>query len=296
MAIPSEILKKVKQIEIVTKNLVNDIFAGEYHSVFKGRGMEFAEVREYERGDDIRTIDWNVTARMGKPFVKQFMEERELTVMILFDASSSGKFGTRASSKNELAAEVCAILAFSAIRNNDKVGLIIFTDKVEHYLPPKKGKKHILRVIRDLLYFEPEGVTTNIENAITYLDRVVKKRSVIFVVSDFLAQDMETVKKSLSFLRNKHDVIALALNDIRERQIPDVGYIEIADLETGEIIEINTADIKLRENFMQLTQEFALRKKTTFQAANVDYVELMTGEPYINSLLQFFKQRSRKMR
>ncbi|MFQ5628135.1 MAG: DUF58 domain-containing protein, partial [bacterium] len=234
--IPKEILKKVKSIEIQTRGMVNDVFSGEYHSVFKGRGMEFAEVREYQFGDDIRTIDWNVSARMGCPYIKVFDEERELTVMLLVDASRSADFGTQKQMKGEIAAEICALLAFSAIKNNDKVGLIIFTDKIEIFVPPRKGKKHVLRVIRELLYHKPVGAQTDLSLALEYLSRLITRRAVVFLISDF--QD-ENYEQSLRIASRKHDLIAITITDPREVVLPDVGFIELEDAETGETILID---------------------------------------------------------
>ena len=236
--IPKEILKKVKRIEITTRGLVNDVFSGEYHSVFKGRGMEFSEVREYQIGDDIRTIDWNVTARMGHPFVKIFEEERELTVMLIVDVSSSGNFGTHSRMKGEIAIEICALLAFSAIKNNDKVGLIIFTDAIEKFIPPKKGKSHVLRVLRELLYHEPKGRQTDIGKTLEYLNRVTKRRSVVFLVSDFINTGYE---KALQIANRRHDIVAITVTDPREMNMPDVGFIRLEDAETGEVVLVDTS-------------------------------------------------------
>ncbi|NUO81345.1 DUF58 domain-containing protein, partial [candidate division KSB1 bacterium] len=230
--IPKEILKKVRRLEIQTRALVNDVFSGEYHSVFKGRGMAFAEVREYVLGDDVRNIDWNVTARTGHPFVKVFDEERELTVMLLVDVSSSGEFGTHEQMKGDIAAEICALLAFSAIKNNDKVGLIIFTDRIEKFVPPKKGRTHVLRVLREVLYHKPEGHGTNITTALEYLNRVIRRKAVVFLVSDFLSEGYE---KALRVAGKRHDLVAIPITDPRETEIPNVGLVELEDAETGEV-------------------------------------------------------------
>ena len=248
--IPAEILRKVKRIEIRTRHLVNTVFSGEYHSVFKGQGVAFAEVREYQPGDDIRTIDWNVTARMGHPFVKVFDEERELTVMLMVDASASGDFGTVEQMKGEIGVELCALLAFSAIQNNDRVGLIIFTDEVEAFIPPKKGKKHVLRVIRELLYFRPTRRGTDIGAALDYLNRVTRRKSVVFLVSDFVASGYE---RALRVAGRRHDLVAVALQDPRETALPDVGIVELEDAETGEEILVDTSDPVVRDSFARLS-------------------------------------------
>ncbi len=242
--IPKEILKKVKRIEIATRGVVNEIFSGEYHSVFKGRGMEFSEVREYQYGDDIRTIDWNVSARMDHLFVKVFEEERELTVMLLVDVSSSGNFGTASQMKGEIAAELCAVLAFSAIKNNDKVGLIIFSDKIEKFIPPRKGKQHVLRVIREILYFKPEDSQTNLNVALEFLIKVIRRRSIVFLVSDFMTEEYE---KALQVTNKKHDVIAIDIIDPREVELPNIGFIELEDAETGETVLVDTSRLSCQK-------------------------------------------------
>ncbi len=287
--IPKEILKKVKKIELMTRHLVNDVFAGEYHSVFKGRGMEFAEVREYQIGDDIRSIDWNVTARQGSPYVKVFNEERELTVMLLVDASSSGEFGTYEQMKGEIATEICALLAFSAIKNNDKVGLIIFTDKVEKYVPPKKGKQHVLRVIRELLYFQPEDTKTDIACALEHLNRVIKRKSIVFLVSDYLGADYE---KALRVSKQKHDLIAITVTDPRELALPNIGFIELEDAETGEMMLLDTSDPEIREMFASETNEEKDRRNKMFQSMNIDSIEVMTDLSYIEPIVNFFRKRA----
>ncbi|HHS12510.1 MAG TPA: DUF58 domain-containing protein, partial [bacterium] len=265
--IPREILKKVHRLEITTRGLVNDVFSGEYHSVFKGRGMEFSEVREYQVGDDIRTIDWNVTARYGKPFVKVFEEERELTVILMVDASSSGEFGSFDRMKGEIGVEICALLAFSAIKNNDKVGLIIFTDQVEKYIPPRKGKSHVLRVLRELLYFKPEDRMTDVGGALEFLNRVARRRSVVFLVSDFLSKDFE---RPLRIANKKHDLVAVHLVDPRETELPDVGYLELEDAETGERILVDTSDSHLRRLYAETSAEIMTRRDRLFKSMNVD--------------------------
>ena len=291
--IPTEILKKVKRIELRTRNLVNTIFAGEYHSVFKGRGMAFAEVREYQPGDDVRTIDWNVTARMDDPFVKVFDEERELTVILMVDASASGDFGTVSQMKGEIGAEICALLAFSAIQNNDRVGLIIFTDKVELFIPPKKGKKHVLRVIRELLYFQPSGRGTNIDAALEYLNRVTYRRSVVFLVSDFFASNYE---KALRVANRRHDLIAITLEDPREYDLPAIGIVELEDAETGEGILVDFGDAAVREAFQKLTRKERDDRDALFRRMGLDAVNISTQGAYHEPLMQFFRMRAKKIK
>ncbi len=291
--IPTEILKKVKRIELRTRNLVNTVFAGEYHSVFKGRGMAFAEVREYQRGDDVRAIDWNVTARMGDPYVKVFDEERELTVMLMVDASASGDFGTVAQMKGEIGAEICALLAFSAIQNNDRVGLIIFTDEVELFIPPKKGKKHVLRVIRELLYFQPSGRGTNIDAALAYLNRVTYRRSVVFLVSDFLASNFE---RTLRVANRRHDLVAIVLEDPREFDLPAIGIVELEDAETGEGILVDFGNAGVRYDFQQLARKERDDREALFRRVGLDAVNISTEGAYHEPLMRFFKMRARKIR
>jgi uncharacterized protein (DUF58 family) len=270
---------------------VNDVFAGEYHSVFKGRGMEFDEVREYQVGDDIRTIDWNVTARYGHPFVKRYVEERELTVMLLVDASSSGEFGTGWQLKGELAVEICALLAFSAIKNNDKVGLIIFTDKVEKVILPKKGRKHVLRVIRELLYFNPEQKKTDIKLALDYLNKVLTRKAIVFLISDFLGTGYEM---ALNVANKRHDLIGITIRDPREIDLPPLGIIEFEDAETGETIVIDTYDNEIRKSFAEVSSEGRSNLELIFKKLGVDYINVMTDKPYINSIIRFFQKRARR--
>jgi len=291
--IPKEILKKVQRLEITTRGMVNDVFSGEYHSVFKGRGMEFSEVREYQIGDDIRTIDWNVTARYGHPFVKVFEEERELTVMLLVDASSSGEFGTYERMKGEIAVEICALLAFSAIKNNDKVGLIIFTDKIEKFVPPRKGKSHVLRVLRELLYFQPEEKRTDIALALEYLNRVIRRRSVVFLVSDFISKAYD---RALRIANRKHDMVGIHIVDPREMELPGVGYLELEDAETGERILLDTSDREVRRRFAQKTSEAMLRRDKLFKSMNVDSIVIHTHESYFEPLMKFFRTRAKRFR
>ncbi len=291
--IPKEILKKVKRIEIQTRGLVNDVLSGEYHSVFKGRGMEFSEVREYQIGDDIRTIDWNVSARMGHPFVKVFEEERELTVMLLVDVSSSGNFGTFERMKGEIAIEICALLAFSAIKNNDKVGLIIFTDRIEKFVPPKKGKTHVLRVLRELLYHEPEGKGTNISLALEYLSRVTTRRSVVFLVSDFISEDYQ---KAMQIANKRHDLVAITITDPREIELPNIGLVELEDVETGEVIMLDTADSITRQTFTRETSYSRAERDKHLRSMNVDSIDIRTDVSYIEPLIKFFRMRAKRFR
>jgi uncharacterized protein (DUF58 family) len=291
--IPREILKQVRRIEISTRGLVNEVLSGEYHSVFKGRGMNFAEVREYQYGDDIRSIDWNVTARTGAPFVKVFEEERELTVMLLVDVSASGDFGTRERLKGEVAVEICALLAFSAIKNNDKVGLIIFSDHVEKFVPPRKGKRHVLRVLRELLYHQPEGRGTDIRAALDYLNHVQRKKAVTFLVSDFRDGGFE---KSLAVAGRRHDLIAVRMGDLREREIPSVGLLELEDPETGERLVVNTSDARFRSSFSERSRAARQELDRTLRRSKVDVIDIETGEPYVRPLMRFFQDRLRRRR
>jgi uncharacterized protein (DUF58 family) len=294
--LPKEILRKIRRIEIQTRHLVNDVFSGEYHSVFKGRGMEFSEVREYQRGDSINTIDWNVTARMGHLFVKKFVEERELTVILMVDASASGRFGSQRKTKREIAAEISALLAFSAIKNNDRVGLIIFTDEVEKYVPPKKGTKHVLRVIRELLYFRPQRRGTNIASALEYLNRLTRRKAVVFLISDFLSSGYE---RALRVANRRHDVVAIAITDPREQNLPKVGYIELQDAETGEVGLFNTSNRTFRESFSATQVRLAERRTRQLASMNVDSVNIVldeTEDPYSVPLMKFFQMRAKKFR
>ncbi len=291
--IPREILKKVRRIEISTRGLVNEVLSGEYHSVFKGRGMNFAEVREYQYGDDIRSIDWNVTARTGAPFVKVFEEERELTVMLVVDVSASGDFGTRERMKGEVAVEICALLAFSAIKNNDKVGLIIFSDQVEKFVPPRKGKRHVLRVLRELLYHRPEGRGTNIRAALDYLNHVQRKKAVTFLVSDFRDSGFE---KALAVAGRRHDLIAVRVGDLRERELPSLGLLELEDPETGERVVVNTSDARFRAAFTERSLASRGELDRTLRRGKVDVIDIETGEPYLQPLMRFFKDRMRRQR
>ena len=291
--IPKELTKKIRRIQIYTRKAVNDILAGGYESVFKGRGMEFDEVRAYQPGDDIRTIDWNVTARTGEPYVKRYVEERELTVIFLVDLSASGAFGSVDRMKNEIAAEFCALLAFSAIKNNDKVGLIVFTDCIEMFIPPKKGVSHVLRLIRELLYFSPRKTRTDINGALDYMGRVIRKRGVVFLVSDFLAADFA---KSMRVLARRHDMIAVSVTDPRETSLPNVGLIELEDAETGESILVDTGNARIRELYANLGQERSARLTQLFGRMSVDYIGLHTDQDYVRDLVRFFKTREQRRR
>jgi uncharacterized protein (DUF58 family) len=289
---PAEILKKIRALEIKTRGLVQSAFAGDYHSVFKGRGMNFEDVREYQPGDEIRAIDWNVTARLGNAFVKKFTEERELTVMLVVDVSASGNFGSVAESKRELAAEVACLLAFSAIRNNDKVGLILFSDQVELFIPPKKGRSHTLRLIREILFFQPQGRGTAPSLALDYLNHVVTRRSVVFFISDFQAEDFS---RALTITSRRHDFIAIRIDDEREEHLPDVGIITLEDAETGEQIEINTSDRRTRTRFSEAAQSHRTEIFHTLRRNNIDAISLRTGDDYLPALRAFFKQRELRM-
>lgn len=289
--IPPEVLQKVQRLEIQMKHLVNDVFSGEYHSVFKGRGMEFAEVREYMAGDDIRSIDWNVTARLNAPFVKKFVEERELTVVLAMDLSASGIFGSGSQLKRDLAVEICSILAFSAIKNNDKVGAALFTDEVELFIPPRKGRQHVLRVIRELLYFKPQGVGTDMAAALQLLGRVLKRKSVVFVVSDFLDANFEG---PLSILARRHDVIPIVITDAREETIPAVDLIELVDAETGEVRAVDTSSRAARERFERRARRVKQWREKIFKKHAIDALEIHTDSSYVLPLMQFFRRRARR--
>jgi uncharacterized protein (DUF58 family) len=293
--IAREILKKVRQIEIRTNREVTDVLGGQYHSVFKGCGMEFEEVREYLPGDEVRSIDWNVTARFGHPFVKKFKEERELTVMLVVDVSASGQFGSVRQTKNELAAELAAVLAFSAIRNNDKVGLIMFTDEIELYVPPKKGRRHVLRVVREILAFQPKGRGTNLELALDYLNHIQSRRAVTFVLSDFQVGDTESVLKKLRVASKRHDVVALNLRDPREEELPAVGLVELRDAETGERTLVDTLDPTVRETFAATARAGLEALRRLLCSASVDQVEIRTDADYMLPLIKFFRMRERRI-
>ena len=286
----SELLKKVRKIEIKTRGLSRHIFSGEYHSAFKGRGMSFSEVRDYQYGDDVRNIDWNVTARTGDPHVKIFEEERELTVMLLIDMSESSYFGTINQMKNELLTEICAVLAFSAINNNDKVGVLFFSDQVEKFIPPKKGKQHILRIIRELIDFKAASKGTNLSVALEYLNNVLKKRSICFILSDFLTKAYEN---PLRIAARRHDIIGINMIDPREEELPNVGLIRAVDAETGKINWIDSSVAAVREQYANWFADNLDYFKTTFAKSGADIVNIRTNEPYVNALQKFFKNRSK---
>ncbi len=307
--ISKEILKNIRRIEITTNRLVTDVFAGQYHSVFKGQGMEFDEVREYQIGDDTRAIDWNVTARTGKPHIKKFVEERELTVMILVDASRSCHFATVKQLKSKLAAEIAATLAFSAIRNNDKVGLIVFTDRIEKFIPPRKGPKHVLRVVREVLYHESQGRLTDIRQALDYLNRVTTRKAVGFILSDFFESTLPSsplplgegkgegsFKKALRMANRRHDMIAIALNDPAENELPDCGVIELEDAETGEKIVIDSSDEGLRRRYREQSAQRLEERNGLFNSVGMDHIDLSTNIPFAQELVKFFLKRRRKLR
>lgn len=284
----SELLKKVRKIEIKTRGISNHIFSGEYHSAFKGRGMTFSEVREYQPGDDIRSIDWNVTARFNNTYVKVFEEEREMTVMLLVDISASGQFGTQQQLKQDLITELCAVLSFSAIQNNDKIGVIFFTDKIEKFIPPKKGKTHILRIIRDLIEFKPEHTKTDVRLALKYLTSVIKKRSIAFLISDFISNDFSD---AIKIANKKHDIVALRIFDIREQEIPDVGFIKIIDAETQNIKWIDTSDKNVRKQYALKSKTHGAYLKELFTKSGVDVANINTNNSYVQPLMNLFRKR-----
>jgi uncharacterized protein (DUF58 family) len=314
--IPREILKKIRQIELRTQRLVSETLAGQYHSVFKGQGMNFEEVREYQPGDEVRAIDWNVTARMNHPFVKKFVEERELTLMLVVDLSGSGLFGSGEQSKRELAAEIASVLAFSAIRNNDKVGLILFTEEVEKFIPPRKGRRHVLRVIREILFFEPKRRGTNLNHALEFLTRVTPHKAIAVVVSDFLGQNItlphptaaprrqpgmvlpqSLAQASFTALRQanrRHDLVAIQITDRYELELPPLGRLVLKDAETGEVVEVNTSDARKREAFAQRQIKAQAELRRVFRAANIDAIQLRTDQPYSSALGRFFETREKR--
>ncbi|MBW1636707.1 MAG: DUF58 domain-containing protein [Deltaproteobacteria bacterium] len=294
--ITKEILKKVRQVEVRTNRLVNDSLAGNYQSVFKGSGMDFDEVREYVPGDDIRSIDWNVTARTGIPHIKKFTEERELTIMLLIDISGSGDFGSSESSKREMMAELGSVLAFSAVKNNDKVGLVLFTDFVELYIPPQKGKKHILRIIREILFFQPRGKETDLKLPLDFVNRVIKRKCVTFLISDFcLPGDFEKalgdLQPKLQISNRRHDLITVIVSDPREFHLPDVGWLNLEDAETGEQVALNTSDAAIRHQYSELAAKRHKSLHKTIRSAGIDILDLSTDAPYIPPLLNFFGSR-----
>ncbi len=291
--IPKEILDKVRKIEITTRNLVDEIFSGEYHSIFKGQGVEFSEVRPYQPGDNVKFIDWNVTARTGSPYIKKFEETRELTVLLMIDVSRSGAFGSINKFKREIAAEIGSILAFSAIKNNDKVGLLLFSDKIEQYIPPKKGKKAVLRLIREILYHRAENHKTNIKNALEYYYKMSKKHSIIFVLSDFFDDDF---MNSMQIVSQKHDVIGIRILDPKEISLPNAGYFNLEDAETGQTELLNLRNKRFQETFKQHVNEKINSLAHKFKKHKIDLVDIRTDEPYVKNLIKFFTKRIRRRR
>uniref|UniRef100_A0A7V0Z7R0 DUF58 domain-containing protein n=1 Tax=candidate division WOR-3 bacterium TaxID=2052148 RepID=A0A7V0Z7R0_UNCW3 len=294
----SEFIKKIREIEIRTKKLVNTTFAGEYKSSFKGTGIEFVDVREYLPGDDVRSIDWKVTARMGRPYVKKFVEERELTVLLCVDASGSSHFGTKNQLKIEQSALIAATLAFSAVRNNDKVGLLFFTDRVEKYIPPKKGRFHVLRLIRDILYFQPENKGTDPVQAIEFLMHILRHRAIVFFISDFLGSSFEPEKLRIPFgvASKKHDFIVIKISDPKEEALPGIGLVEFEDLETGEIISVNTGDKRLIEDYSRFIASKINEQESLLKSLGIDYIDLKTSEDFTPKLHKFFEERARRYR
>lgn len=297
--ISKEILQKVRQVEIKTNRLVDDTLAGHYHSVFKGRGMDFDEVREYVPGDDVRTIDWNVTARTGRAYIKKFTEERELTIMLIIDVSASGDFGSTGQSKREMMAEIGSVLAFSAMRNNDKVGLVLFTDDAELYIPPGKSRSHILRIIREILFFQPEGTGTNLAAAMDFTNQVIKRRAVAFLISDFCLpgnfdNSLNDLRPKLRITGRRHDLVAVSVNDPRERELPNIGLLTIEDSETGEQVELDTSCPEIRSRFKELADSRQSSLKRAIRSVGVDMLELSTERSYLADLLRFFSSRERR--
>ncbi len=294
----ADLLKKVRKIEIKTRGLSNQIFSGEYHSAFKGRGMAFSEVREYVAGDDIRAIDWNVTARLNHPFVKVFEEERELTVMLLVDVSGSGDFGTKTQFKRDMITELCAVLSFSAIQNNDKIGIIFFSDQIEKFIPPKKGKSHILRIIRELIDFKPAHTQTDLAQALRYFTNVIKKRSIAFLISDFIDNNItnkkKTVEDALKIAGKKHDVVALRIYDEREYYLPDMGLITLTDAETGRLIQIDSGNKEVRKNYESFARKSELALNDIFKKCAVDFTSIRTDQNYVQPLIKLFKKREKR--
>ncbi|MCQ2350633.1 MAG: DUF58 domain-containing protein [Paludibacteraceae bacterium] len=284
----SEILKKVRQVEIKTRGLSQNIFAGQYHTAFKGRGMAFSEVREYQPGDDVRSIDWNVTARFNRPYIKVFEEERELTVMLLIDVSASGVFGTEVNTKRQVITEIAATLAFSAIQNNDKIGVIFFSDKVEKFIAPQKGKKHILYIIRELLEFKPESKKTDISCVLQYFTNAIKKRCTAFLISDFIAPEFE---KSLMIAAKKHDLVALQVYDVKDTDIPDVGLLKVEDAENGNVMYVDTSNQKVRELYKQRWNKQQETVSKSFSKTGVDMVSVSTSDDYVKALISLFRMR-----
>jgi uncharacterized protein (DUF58 family) len=289
---PAELAKQVKQLEITTRRIVTEVFAGEYSSAFKGRGMEFADVREYQPGDDVRSIDWNVTARAGRPFVKRFTEERELSVLLAVDLSGSGAFGTTEKTKRELCCEIAALLIFAAVKKGDRAGLLIFTDHVEQFVPPRKGSRHALRLIRELLAFEPEHAGTRFMSAAEHITHVLRRRSLVFMVSDFLAADLEPAVRRLA---PRHDLVAIDMSDPRDLELAPAGLIDVEDPETGGTMLLDTSSRRVREAYRRAMLDAAERRAQVLQRLGVDRLALTTASPYVHELVRFFKQRERRM-
>jgi uncharacterized protein (DUF58 family) len=291
--LPPELLARIRRIEIRARRLVSNVFLGEYHSVFRGRGIEFSEVRQYQPGDDVRAIDWNVTARMNAPYVKQYIEERELTVLLAVDVSASSSFTSTAVSKRELAAEVAATLAFAAVSNSDRVGLLAFSDRIEHFVPPGKSRRHVLRILRDLMYLEPQSRGTDIAAALTYLARIARRRAVVFIISDFFDEGWEQQLRAASL---RHEIVALTLTDPREERLPDVGLLEMEDAETGSRVLVDTSDTSVREAYAARSREAAERRSRTLAAIGIDEIPLRTDRSYVEPLLRAFRVRERHRR
>lgn len=288
-----DIFRKIKRIEIKTRKLVESYFSGQYGSIFKGRGMNFSDVREYQPGDDIRSIDWNVTARLGKPFIKQFTEERELTIIVAVDLSASENFGSREQTKKEIACEIASILAFSALKNQDNVGLVLFTEGAEKYLPPKKHRQYVLRIIREILYYRPKFKGTSIEKTLSFINDVTRKKAVIFMISDFIDGNYE---KIMAITNRKHDLIAVSINDGRERELPDAGLIEVEDSENGERMFLNSGNSRMRERYREEMEKITLQRKRFFAKSKIDHIEITADRPYIESLQMFFRLREGRRR
>jgi uncharacterized protein (DUF58 family) len=292
-AVPPEVLRQVKLLELRTRGLVNSLFTGEYRSVFKGQGMEFAEVREYQPGDEVRSIDWNVTARMQRPYVKRYIEERELTVMLAVDVSGSERFGTRRRFKSEVASELAAVLAMCAIRNNDRVGGLMFTDRIEHVVPPRKGRRHALRLIRDILAFEPRGRGTDIGGATEYLNKMLSHKAIIFLVSDFLGGNVE---RPMKLLAQRHDVVAVTVEDPSERVLPDIGLVRLMDPETGETLDVDTSNPLVRKVFDTRVADEAAKRRHLLRRLAIDEIPVSTDKGIMEPLLRFFRQRETRIR
>ena len=291
--LPREVLRQIRRLQLKARRAVEDLLGGEYHSVFKGTGISFEEVREYQPGDDVRAIDWNVTARMGHPFIKRFVEERELTVVIAVDCSGSNQFGTRYQQKREVAAELAAVLAFSAISNNDRVGLVQFTDRVEHFVPPRKGSRHVLRLIRDVLFYEPKHRGTSLREGLDFLNRVLRRRTIVFFLSDFLDRDYENALKRTG---RRHDLIAVRLSDPGEEDLPSVGLLELEDAETGQRLLLDTSSRQVRADFHRRAEQRRAALRQQARAAAVDLIEVSTDGSHLDALIRFFRQRERRLK